>query len=293
MIKIEMLRCFSTVAQMGNLAEAANRLGRTQSALSMTLKRLEEHLGGHLFESDRKSQLTQLGEQVLELAQTELRHFDETVTAIETSAKAPQGLLRIVSVPSVVGLIFPSVISTLTQRYPGLKIELTDADTTQVNDSLLRGRADVGIASAPSMANGIRQIPLFSDRFGLICSSKHPLARQETAPTIQQVISVGFIKNNLCKLIETPGFVEMIEDAEFTVHNTSSLIAMTRYQKWVTILPETVTQLAPNELAFREIAGLPDRRQVFLLLREKSPSIKFAEELSDLITEVNWDALSV
>ena len=42
MIKIEMLRCFSAVARSGNLADAAARLGRTQSAVSMTLKQLED-----------------------------------------------------------------------------------------------------------------------------------------------------------------------------------------------------------------------------------------------------------
>lgn len=59
-IKIEMLRCFATVAQTGNLAEAAAYLGRTQSAVSMTLKQLEENLGQRLFKSDRKNRLTPL-----------------------------------------------------------------------------------------------------------------------------------------------------------------------------------------------------------------------------------------
>ena len=53
-----MLRCFCTVAQTGNLAEASNRLGRTQSALSMTLKQFEDHLGKKLFEGERKNRLT-------------------------------------------------------------------------------------------------------------------------------------------------------------------------------------------------------------------------------------------
>ena len=98
-IKIEMLRCFTTVAQSGNLAEAANRLGRTQSAISMTLKQLEEHLGQRLFESDRKNRLTPLGKQVFELSQDELRRFDYTIEAIKTCAKSPEGLIRIVSNP--------------------------------------------------------------------------------------------------------------------------------------------------------------------------------------------------
>ena len=68
-IKIEMLRCFCAVAQSGNLSEAADRLGRTQSAVSMMLKQFENHLGKKLFLGERKNHLTALGEQVLEMAQ--------------------------------------------------------------------------------------------------------------------------------------------------------------------------------------------------------------------------------
>ena len=48
-IKIEMLRCFVAVAEHGNLNDAANRLGRTPSAVSMSLKQLTDHLGAPLF----------------------------------------------------------------------------------------------------------------------------------------------------------------------------------------------------------------------------------------------------
>lgn len=292
-IKLEMLRCFSTVAQSGNLAEAANRLGRTQSALSMTLKQLEDHLGERLFESDRKNRLTILGEQVLELAQRQLRQFDETIRGIETSARAPKGLIRIASVPSVAGLIFPSVIKALTDKYPGLKVELRDADTEHVADALLHGQADLAVASGQFAMNGVRQTHLFSDRFGLICSPNHPIARKEAAPTIDDVISSGFIKNNLCRLIETTEFVTKMEDADLVAHNTSSLIAMVRSCNWVTILPQTVVNIAPTDLTFREINGLDDKRDVSLLVRENSPFLSFVEELENLITNTDWKSLAV
>ena len=59
-IKLEMLRYFVEVAKTGNLSQAAERLGRSPSALSMMLKQFEEHLGAPLFETDRKSNLTLL-----------------------------------------------------------------------------------------------------------------------------------------------------------------------------------------------------------------------------------------
>ncbi len=287
-IKIEMLRCFSTVAQTGNLAVAAQRLGRTQSAISMTLKQLEDHLGQRLFESDRKNRLTTLGEQVFELAQGQLRQFDETVRTIETSAKSPRGLIRIASIPSVAGLILPRAIGKLTRLHPCLKIELRDTDTPQVIDALTHGRADVGIASGRHALNGIRQTPLFADRFGLICAPGHPLALQKAAPTIRDVVSAGFIRNDLCSLIATPDFQAAIAAAALTAHNTLSLIAMVRSENWVTVLPKAVVQIAPNDLIFREIVDLRHQREVNLLLRESSQYLQFAEDLEALITNTDW-----
>lgn len=289
-IKIEMLRCFATVAQTGNLAEAAARLGRTQSAISMTLKQLEDNLGQRLFKSDRKNHLTPLGAQVLELAQAQLQQFDNTILAIKTSANAPRGLIRIASIPSVAGLVMPSAIQGLTSRYPGLKVELRDTDTAQVVDALQRGQADIGIVSGPHSLNGVRQAALFDDPFGVICSPDHALIRQKPTPEIKDIISATFIRNDLCQMIKTPGFRAAITGCKVTVHNTTSLLAMVRTGNWLTVLPQTVRALAPNDLVFRPIADLPDRRQVCVLLREKTLFPEICEVLWQYLISFNWTA---
>lgn len=287
-IKIEMLRCFATVAQAGNLAEAANRLGRTQSAISMTLKQLEDHLGQRLFESDRKNRLTPLGQQVFDLAQTQLRQFDHTVKSIEVSANSPSGLIRIASIPSVAGLVFPSAIADLTHRNPGLNVELRDTDTEQVIDALMRGQADIGVVSGSHTLNGIRQAHLFSDPFGLICSPNHTLALQKRAPTIKDVASASFIRNNLCGMIESLAFQTAIAESKVAMHNTMSLIAMIGAGGWVTVLPKTVVTFTTSDLVFREIADLPEQRKVHLLMRENTLFPQFSEQLWQYLTQFDW-----
>ncbi|WP_120500111.1 LysR family transcriptional regulator [Roseovarius sp. EL26] len=282
-IKIEMLRCFCTVVQAGNLSEAANRLGRTQSAVSMTLKQLQDHLGERLFETERKNRLSPFGEQVFDLAQKQLQQFDHTVHAIETSAASPHGLIRIVSVPSIAAHVFPTAIETISRNHPGVMIELRDTDTHQVMDAMVQGHADIGIASGHFVLNGVRSIPLFEDRFGLVCAADHPMISAPEPPTIADVTSNRFVHNNLCGLIKTPAFQAAVAGAEITVHNTHSLIAMVRSGNWVTILPQTVVQFMPDALAFRAISDLPDKRHVYLYVREQSRDIRLAEELCDLI----------
>lgn len=284
-----MLRCFSTVAQCGNLAEASIQLSRTQSALSMTLKQLEADIGQRLFESDRKKTLTPLGEQVFELAQEQLRLFDGTVNAIQTAAAFPQGLIRIASVPSVSSVLFSSIIKTMTKKHPGLKVELQDADTQRVIDALIQGQADFGIVSGNHSLSGIRSILLFEDQFGLICSPEHPLAKQTKTPTINDLATAAFIGNNLCKIIKSTEFQSALSQAMVTVHNTLSLIGMIRSQNWVTVLPEKVAQISPGELAFRRIAAIDDRRPVFALIRERSPYLHYAEELATMVRAYDWD----
>ena len=65
-IKLEMMRCFRAVAERGTLAEAAEALGRTPSAVSMTLSQFEREVGGALFEGAGKGRLTPLGRMVLD-----------------------------------------------------------------------------------------------------------------------------------------------------------------------------------------------------------------------------------
>ena len=284
-IKIEMMRCFSTVAQTGNLSEAADRLSRTQSAVSMTLKQFESLIGQKLFESDRKNRLNPLGEQVFELTQEQLRQFDNTVNAIKNAANHPRGLLRIASIPSVSSVIFPSAIKELTKQYPGLKVELQDTDTQRVIDAMIQGQADFGIVSGQHTLNGIRSVLLFEDQFGLICSKDHPLATQACSPVISDLLSKDFVSNNLCKIIESEEFKAAVSHANVSVLNTLSLIGMIRTQNWITVLPQQVTHLLPNELIFRKIKSLEEKRPVFILVRERSPYIRYAEALVKIVCD--------
>lgn len=290
-LKIDMLRSFVAVAQAGNLADAATRLGRTQSAVSMTLKQFEERLGEKLFAGERKNRLTPLGEDIFALAQQQLARYDETVQAIETSARAPRGLLRIASVPSVAGLAFPRAITALTARHPFLRIDLRDTDSAQVIDMLTRAEADLGVVSGQPSLNGIETEPLFRDAFGLFCAPDHPLARAEAPPDLNAVVQAGLIANNLSAGIDDDRLRAAHGGAMVTVRNTLSLINMVRTGHWVTILPRSVLHIAPDTLAFRPILGLDAHRTVSLLIRSRSRHRNYAAELRDILRGMSFDAL--
>ncbi|MCH2095191.1 MAG: LysR family transcriptional regulator [Rhodobacteraceae bacterium] len=283
MIKVETLRCFAIVAATGNLAEAAVRLGRTQSAVSMTLKRLEDHLGQRLFETERKNRLTPLGQDVFRLAQQQLRQYDQAIDAIEVAARAPHGVLRLASIPSASALIFPSALETLTANYPLVNVELRDMDSGMVIEAMMQGRADLGVVSGTPSLNGLSRTALFHDRYGVLCRSDHPLALTGQSPTIDQVFATRFVRNALCGLIQAPQVQEALPQTKVTVHNTHSLLAMVRSGPWTTILPETVARAAAQDLAFLPIMGLDDRRTASLLISTRTRMPDLVEHFSRIL----------
>ena len=236
----------------------------------MSLKQLESHLGKNLFDGERKSQLSPLGEQVFELAQKQVWEFDQMVQSIETTATASNGLIRVASVPSVAALIFPHVLRQVTEQIPSVKIELRDTDTKQVLDALINDKADIGIASGYHALNGVEATPLFEDQFGLVGSATHPLLIQKQPPATTDVVTSAFIRNTLCDLITTPAFVDALNHVNVTIHNNHSLINTIKEGHWVSVLPESVSSFLPESVAFRPISDLPDKREVWLYRRERS-----------------------
>ena len=268
-LKIEMLRAYCAVAEAGNLADAAQSLGRTQSAVSMTLKQLEDHLGRPLFESDRKNRLTDLGQQVLHLAHSQILSFDATVQTLDLLAQTPQGLLKVAAVPSLAAAFFPHFVRRLGQEFPQAKIELRDTDTPQVIQALSSGWADIGIASASPGMNGVVATELFQDPFGLVMAETHPLAKQQEALTLKQVFEADFIRNELCDQIALPKFRAQLAGVDLTVRNLQSLVAMLKTGDWVSVLTPSVVPLAEG-LVFRPIDGLNAHRSVCVLKRSQT-----------------------
>lgn len=283
-IKIEMLRCFATVARRGKLSEAADQLGRTPSAVSMMLKQLENHLGEPLFETDRKNKLSALGEFVLEQAEHELRQFDSTVQAIEGFASARQGHVRIAAVPSVAGSILPQAILSYTKDFPDVKIELRDMDSASVLRELARERVDIGLATVGQYGANLYRQNLISDAFGLVCPKAHPLALAQArsgAPlSWQDITPHRFIANELSAQISAPQSQELHEASLLKIHNMTSILAMVRAGLGMTLLPEMTADLAESSgLAFCPLADITARRQIHLLRKSDTPASPAAREL--------------
>lgn len=281
-IKVEMLRCLSAVARSGNLKDGADLLSKTPSAVSMTLKQLEEHIGQALFEKDRKDKLTPVGAYVLEQAERELQHFDMTVKAIHDYASAKQGHVRIAMVPSVAGTVMPRFYAEQQKALKSIHLEVRDMDSTSVIQELFWGRVDLGIATIRDSSMGLTSAPLMTDRFGAVMSPRHPLASVATPLDWQDLRSTLLIANSLSASIDNPICKELHAKANLSAHNLTSILAMVRADIGVTILPEmAVWSAKPDDLVFRPLSGPKTKREVHLLRNSgawQSPAEQLVEQ---------------
>jgi len=284
-IKIDMLRCFQAVANHGSLAAAATVLGRTPSAISMTLKQFEEHIGAPLFETARKARLTPLGALILTEAQRELGHFDRTIQAIEGLSQAKLGSVRLAVTPSVAQTVLPPVLQRFMQDHPKVRIDLRDMDSTAVADELIHDRADIGLASIASLPGFERQI-LFSDAFGVVCRADHPLSQNWHDLSWADLQGVDFIVNGLCAQISDEAFQPVLDAARLTVRNTASLLGLVQAGMGLTLLPRLAVLPGFNDLCFLPLRDTTVRRTVWMVTPPRQmvpPAVRaFAEVLRRL-----------
>lgn len=273
MIRTEALRVFVTVADYGNIRDAAERLGRTASAISMTLKQLEAHLGAPLFETDRKHTLTELGQEIRKLAEELLREHDHTLERITAIATGREGALRIAAVPSVAAQLLPPILTAMLVDHPGIQIELFDTDSASVQMLVETGEAELGIGGRPAPRTGLQFLPLFHDPFRLVCRKDHPLSGMTSPLKPTDLRGHRLIVNK-----STAGFAGLENDLPETVstlsaRNVISLLALVRAGAGATFLPALATLSIGDDLCALALDDPTALRQVgFILHQGRSPS---------------------
>lgn len=262
MIRLEALRVFVEVADRGTIREAADRLFRTPSALSMTLTQIESRIGCPLYETDRKSSLTQMGRFLYDQATALLRDYDRAMERIEAEAKGRSGRLRIASVPSVATMILPEFLRDFLKDRPDLTIDLVDTDSTDVLRLVETKEVDLGIAGIGPPVSGIACTPIFRDPVRLVCRSDSRLASLGPALDWADLEGEALILNEAIRALPAPDFQRLAREARFSVRNVASLLAMVAAGMGVTLLPALATAHLPDPLVARPLSDPACQRAV-------------------------------
>src|ERR1700730_14937296 len=120
---LDLLRTLVWVAQTGSFKEAAERVGRTQSAVSLQMNRLEEMIGLAAFERrGRGITLTASGEILVGYARRMLALNDEAMQAV--SGTAVRGTVRLGLLQDFAETILPGVLATFSRAHPAVEVDV-------------------------------------------------------------------------------------------------------------------------------------------------------------------------
>ncbi|WP_217474226.1 LysR family transcriptional regulator [Stutzerimonas stutzeri] len=176
---VKQLRAFLAVAQTLSFAQACERLHLSQSALSLTIKALEDGLGGRLFSrTTRAVSLTPEGEALLPLARRLLADWDNAEDELRQRFTLQQGRVALASMPSFAGNLLPGVLRTFRDRYPSISVTVHDVINEQVMEMVRDRQVEIGIAFEPEPSMPLSFTPLYLDRFVAVVPAGSTLASQ-------------------------------------------------------------------------------------------------------------------
>jgi DNA-binding transcriptional LysR family regulator len=171
------LRAFTTLARTGSFTRAAKELYLSQSAVSHSLKALEQEVACRLFDRvGKKVLLTQAGEQLLQHAEKILHEMTAARGALRELGKWGRGRLRLGASTTACQYLLPTVLREFQQTFPQCLIGVEPCDTGQAIE-LLRGNwVDLALALEPKNEAEFEFRFLFADELEFLTAPSHPWA---------------------------------------------------------------------------------------------------------------------
>lgn len=186
------LRAFSVLARCGSFTDAAVELNLTQSAVSHSIKALEEDLGVRLLlRSGRKLLLTPAGKELLGHADVILRRMITARDALSAMEASPRGKIRIGCSAAAAQYLLQMILPDFRKAYPAYTVSVFPGETPETIQRLRDGEIDLSITLKPRETNGLTCQPMFKDRVELLVTPDHPWRKK--SPTPEQLTEETYI----------------------------------------------------------------------------------------------------
>jgi DNA-binding transcriptional LysR family regulator len=179
-MELRHLRAFAAIAELHSFSKAARQLHVAQPPLSRQISQLERELGVKLFVRAASGVvLTREGAVLLEQARTVLA---DTASFLDLASRAKAGLanpLRVAMAPGMCEAV-NRIRMHVVERSPDIAIEGVDMASSAQHDALRRRIMDIGLLRHVAEDPDIESEPIFTERFVVMVSERHPLARHKS-----------------------------------------------------------------------------------------------------------------
>ena len=174
------VRVFVAVAQASSFRVASEQLGVTRSAISQSLRRLEDEMGVALVERTTRSvRLTEAGARLLDVARGALGDLERVVDEVCAGGASPSGMLRL-SVSSIAeSFLEAATLTGFLAEYPGIQLDISISDESF---DIVAGGFDAGVRLGEVIERDMVAIPVSEKQRQLVVASpdylkRHPAPR--------------------------------------------------------------------------------------------------------------------
>lgn len=176
-LQIDLLKTFLAVIDTGGFTKASQIVHRTQSAISMQIKRLEDAIGQPLFERiGRSFKLTSEGEALVPYARRLLKLHEETVAAMAKPEIV--GTVRIGIIDDYALRFLPNILSRFAAAYPSVQVTVRCEPTSLLVPALAKGELDLALVNGTDKDGEI----IMHDPAVWVTSAKHLTHEEEPLP---------------------------------------------------------------------------------------------------------------
>ncbi|WP_137893465.1 transcriptional regulator CynR [Ramlibacter sp. 2FC] len=250
-MEIRQLRYFLDLAATEHLTQSAQNLFVTQSTLSHGLRQLEDELGVPLFHRlGRGLKLSQAGAEFRVHAMRALKEIEAGRMALADLSGLQAGKLTVGAFPTFLNTVVPATVAAFSQRYPKVTVEVRDLRAGPIEEQLLRGELDLGIAFHPAAHEEIETEPLFDERMLLVVGPPHALAGRRSLPLRQLAgVPLALLSRNFAtrRLIDDSlrqaGVAPWVR---VEMESVEALLGVCRCGDLASIVPERAARQAPD-----------------------------------------------
>lgn len=205
---MQQLRHFLAVAKHRKLLSAARQLNMSQSALTRSIKKLEHHVGGALFEREaRGMRLTVLGESLATHARIILQEARSALNELNALKGGSRGTIMIGAGADYCAGIVPRAVTRFLQERPNVEVVVEAGDFEDLLPKMRVGELDVLFGIAPQAIDAdLTFEPLITEKLIVVARAGHPLANRPQVSR-EEAGRFGWILSG-----ETPGTGRITHD---------------------------------------------------------------------------------
>ena len=176
LIDVDQLRTFIAIVETGSFTKAAEVVHKTQSAVSMQMKRLEERLGKPIFARDgRASKLTEDGERLLDYARRIVKLNVEALAAFDD--KELTGRVRLGLPDDYADRYLPEIMARFSRAYPGVELTVVCEPSVELVEHIDANELDLAIITDCGIGPRLGDVPPRAAVVGDVASGIRRISR--------------------------------------------------------------------------------------------------------------------